>query len=64
MEFFAPPAFTLTSMRGGGEGGDGEEGESGEEGVVMSYDAVIENDVVKELMSVEGQVNANLRGNK
>lgn len=53
LNFFAPPAFTLMSM------GDGEEGEG-----AMIQDAVIENDLVKELMSVEGQVNANLRGKK
>ena len=39
------------------EGGEGREG-------VMTQDAVIQNDIVKELMSVEGQVNANLRMKK
>ena len=36
---------------------------SGEE-VTAVHDAVLENDAVKELMSVEGSVNANLRGKK
>ena len=39
-------------------------GEGGEEEVMAVHDAVIENDAVKELMSVEGKVNANLRGKK
>jgi F-box/leucine-rich repeat protein 5 len=55
-EFFSPPAFTLMAM---GDGGGG-----GEEEVMAIHDAVIENDAVKELMSVEGNVNANLRGKK
>ena len=42
-----------------GDGGGG-----GEEEVMAIHDAVIENDAVKELMSVEGNVNANLRGKK
>ena len=51
----------------GGDGGEGVEegGGGGGEGVMMvTQDTVMENDVVKELMSVEGRVNANLRGRK
>ena len=49
LQFFPPPSFTL---------------EGGEEEGRLSQDAVLENDVLKELMSVEGRVNANLRGRK
>lgn len=48
-----PPTFALMAL---------DNSQSEEE--VMTQDAVIENDFVKELMSVEGQVNANLRGKK
>ena len=48
------------SVGGCGCGGDGGSGED----VMRIQDEVMENDVVKELMSVEGQVNANLRGKR
>ena len=50
-QFFSPLEFTLGGCV------------SGEE-VTAVHDAVLENDAVKELMSVEGSVNANLRGKK
>lgn len=53
VKFFMPPTFALMAL-------DNSQSEEG----VMTQDAVIENDFVKELMSVEGQVNANLRGKK
>ena len=61
LDFFPPPPFTSFLSEGGEEWGGGGEGEEGER-AMMIHDAVTENDVVKELMSVEGKVNANLRG--
>ena len=58
LEFFSPPAFTLMSSSMGGGGG------WGNDVTATVHDAMVENDVAKELMSVGGQVNANLCGSK
>ena len=61
LNFFTPTNFSLlSSERYDRESSD----DSKEEGIMMIHDAVIENDIVKELMSVEGKVNANLRGKR